>query len=142
MNFLTKNLFQVLLEKFLEQILERPGYQKCWSNIVLSNGKKIRVVRHIDRKIFQENQKQKTSDQKKRFPGHHYRLKIRRHHDDQMLPNFFFSINDKIFSTVDELWYQTRYLKYVFCFILLRREKIISIEAFNQNIFKIFQGGG
>ena len=49
--------FQVVVENFLEQISPCSRYLKCCPNIALSNGKKIRVMRHIDRKIFKENQK-------------------------------------------------------------------------------------
>ena len=55
--FLTKKSFQVLLENFLEQIWAWPRYEKCYPNVALSNGEKIRVVRHIDRKIFKEIKK-------------------------------------------------------------------------------------
>ena len=50
-DFLTKTFFQVL-EIFLEQIWAWPKYDECCSDIALSNGKKIRVVRHVLREKF------------------------------------------------------------------------------------------
>ena len=71
---------------------------------------------------------------------HDCRLKIGRQQDGQKLLKLFFQLIINFF--LDELWCWTRYLKCVFCFLLSRREKIIFIGFFNQNIFRFFRGRG
>ena len=66
-DFWPNTWLQVLSENFLEEIWPCSRYLKCLTNVVLSNSKKIRTIRRVDRKIFKE--KWILGPKKKGSPG-------------------------------------------------------------------------